>query len=115
VELSETLQEECLERLGVNLWAWRHIINIMKKCLQEIAPFFCRDNKASRGMFGKDVFYNDFFLGREFAQQRREHRVKSEPLVNTTHSIPGKHVNGMVHIGFLRDHYKLCGWERRST
>jgi hypothetical protein len=43
VELSEILQKESLNRLGVriNLWAWWHIIiGITKTHLEQIAPFF---------------------------------------------------------------------------
>ena len=51
VELSEILQEESLERLRVkiNLWAWRQIIiGITKEHLEEIAPFFARDNRGCK-------------------------------------------------------------------
>jgi hypothetical protein len=59
VELSEILQEESLKELGVriNLWAWRHIIiGIAKAHLQEIAPFFDKDEKACKTMLETNTY-----------------------------------------------------------
>jgi hypothetical protein len=59
VELSEILQEESLKELGVriNLWAWRHIIiGIAKAHLQEIAPFFDKNEKACQTMLETNTY-----------------------------------------------------------
>lgn len=63
VELSEILQQESLERLGVkiNLWAWRHIIiGITKAHLEEIAPYFCKDEKACKTLLESNIYYQIF-------------------------------------------------------
>ena len=63
VELSKILQEESLKELGVkiNLWAWRHIIiGIAKAHLEEIAPFFSKDEKACKELLETNIYYNIF-------------------------------------------------------
>jgi len=63
VELSEILQEESLKRLRVkiNLWAWQHIIiGITKAHLEEIAPFFSRDEKACKELLEMNIYYSIF-------------------------------------------------------
>ena len=63
VQLSEILQEESLKRLRVkiNLWAWRHIIiGITKAHLEEIAPFFSRDEKVCKERLDKNIYYSIF-------------------------------------------------------
>jgi hypothetical protein len=60
VELSEILQKESLQRLNVkiNLWAWRHIIiGIAKAHLEEIAPFFCKDEKGCKERLETDIYH----------------------------------------------------------
>ena len=64
VELSEILQEESLKRLNVkiNLWAWRHIIiGITKTHLEEIAPFFCKDEMGCRERLETDIIISYHF------------------------------------------------------
>jgi hypothetical protein len=63
VELSEILQQESLERLGVkiNLWAWRHIIiGITKAHLEEIAPYFCKNEKVCKTLLESNIYYHIF-------------------------------------------------------
>ena len=63
VELSEIQQEESLERLRVkiNLWTWRHIIiGITKAHLEEIAPFFSKDEKACKELLETNIYYSIF-------------------------------------------------------
>ena len=63
VELSEILQEESLQELQVkiNLWAWRHIIiGIAKAHLEEIAPFFDKDEKACKALLARNIYSSIF-------------------------------------------------------
>ena len=62
-DLSEILQKESYARLGVriNLWAWRHIIiGITKEHLEEVAPFFERNEVACKERLETNVYYSIF-------------------------------------------------------
>ena len=62
-ELSAILQEESERRLGtkIGIWTWRHvIIAITKAHLEEIAPFFERDEAACKSLLERNVYYSIF-------------------------------------------------------
>lgn len=50
-----------MSRLKINLWAWRHlIIGITKAHLEEIAPFFSRDEKGCKQLLETNIYFNIF-------------------------------------------------------
>jgi len=62
-ELSEALGNESESRLNVKigLWTWRHIIiAITKAHLEEIAPFFARDEAACKTLLETNIYYSIF-------------------------------------------------------